>query len=95
MDQKQDEKQATITPAGVVPEKTDEQKLIDIIRNTSTANLKKMNEEKRDPAVFKRHTMADRLRTDPTAVTLHQMASASYDAELNKYNVRYQPATMA
>lgn len=86
---------SVINPAGVDQELDEDEKLKKVIRTLSKNELDEMNKDKAEPAMYRRKTMGDRLRRDTTAISLHQMAAASYDAELNKFNVRFQPATMA
>lgn len=81
--------------AGEVPKRTPDEILADQLRKLSKQQLEKLKEAKQKPIQVKRKTLSDYLRRDATAMTLLRVANASYDRELNKYNVTFQPSSMA
>lgn len=81
--------QGVVNKAGVREIKNEEQRLRDNISNLSSEQLERLKARKANPAQTKRKILADRLRKDPTAMSLMQMASASYAKEIDKYNVQF------
>lgn len=94
-----DEKKVIPAPAGekagaLVP-LNDKELLEANLRNQSVAELEAQMKKEQKPIQVKRKTLSDQLRKDSTAMSLLRLANASYDRELNKYNVSFQQATMA
>ena len=79
-----------INKAGVKELKTEEQRLQDNIAQLSAQELERLNKRKPRPAQMKRKILADKLRADPTAMSLMQMAAASYTQEIDRYNVQFR-----
>lgn len=90
-----DEPRSMHDKAGEKPEKTEDEKLLEVVQSKSVAELERMKKAEQRPIQVKRKTLSDALRKDTTAMTLTRMATASYDEELNKYNFAFQQADHA
>lgn len=87
---------AGIVPkAGELPNESEKDKQIRELRKLNQSQLEELSESKKRPIQVKRKTLSDYMRRDTTAVHMLQVAKASYDAELNRYNVDFQQGTMA
>ena len=86
--------QKLATPAtdknSVGPELTEEDKLKNQLRGLTTDQIEKLTAPKPRPLQVKRKTLHDYINRDSSAVHMLQVASASYDAELNLYNRNFQ-----
>lgn len=71
---------------GKEPEPTDAEKAVDELRKQTLLQSQQLMEAKKRPIQTKRKTLNDFMNQDDTHVALLQVANASYNQEIEKFN---------
>jgi len=103
MSQQQEQKPKTKSNAtagileknGEPVELTEDQKIINELRKLNAGQMQQLAAQKKRPITVKRKTLSDYMRRSTDTVALLQVASNSYDEELNRYNVSFTQGSMA